>query len=57
MLAERKRLLEKHPRTEEEEARLQELETKAAEVPAVDSPWEVKAMQLIRQAAENLHSK
>jgi predicted ATPase len=57
LLSERRRLLEKHPRTPQEEASLAELEEKAVQVPEVDSSWDIKAMQVIREAAAKAQVK
>lgn len=57
LLSERRGLLEKHPRTPEEEARLTELEKKAVEVPEAESFWDIKAMQVIREAAAKVQTK
>ena len=57
LLEERRRLVEKHPRTPQEEARLEELERQAADVPEAGSAFDIEAMKLIRDAAEDLRTK
>ena len=56
LVEERRRLVGKHPRTMEE-ARLDELERQAAEVPEAGSAFDIEAMKLIRDAAEDLRTK
>lgn len=57
MLAERGRLLSKSRLTKKDRARLQELEAEVDKLPVGRTPEDIKAMEIIRRAAEHLQER
>jgi hypothetical protein len=56
-LAERDRLLAKAALTPHDERRLAELRAELGALPGGDSPWEMRAMEVIRRAAVSLEAE
>jgi len=56
-LEERRELLKKEILNEEEQRRLNELDKQAAALPTADDPKDIKAMEILREAAEIVKRK